>query len=222
MTLSILCVTNGKPYSGRFIEQMYADAHEIGATMVLGLDGETAQNAGYPCDRSINLETTGVLEDVHDKAVEFCSTDWVLRVDDDERISPALLRWLKDGGYIKAKYALYAFPRVYMWDDDKHILTNDGMWPDLQTRLGLKQFMFGYTYVHAGNPNGTGAIAPYALEHHNLLVKSRSEREAIAKLYESKQPGAGTLPQYAKYNLPETFFDVIETKEYKDGNYAAS
>lgn len=220
MTLSVLCVTNGKPYAGKFIEQMYKDAQDIGATMVLGLDGDKAQSAGYPCDRSINLQAVNLQEDVLDKAVNFCDTHWIIRLDDDERMSPRLVRWLKEGMYIKARLPLYAFPRVYMWGDEKHIITNDNMWPDLQTRLGLKEYMYGYTYVHAGNPRGTGFIAPYAIEHHNLLVKSREEREAISRHYESLRPGAGTLPQYARYNLPELFYDVIEVKEYGDGDYS--
>jgi len=219
--LTILCITNGREFAGRFIQRMFDTANRIQARLILGLDGEKAQAAGYPCHASMNLQAVSLQEDVADEAVKACPDGWILRIDDDEVISPALEKWLKEDGYLTAKQALYAFPRVYMWGDEKHILVNDGMWPDLQTRLGWKPYMLGYSYVHAGNPNGTGAIVPYAIEHHKLLVLSHEERKEISYRYENLRPGAGTLPQYARYNLPEMFYEVFETKEYTDGDYRA-
>jgi hypothetical protein len=108
-----------------------------------------------------------------------------------------------------------------MWPDEKHVLANPGIYPDLQTRLGRRENMLGVNYIHAGNPNGTGIVIPYAIEHHKLLVKTLEERKQIADRYESIRPGAGSLPEYARYNLPELFYEDFIVKEYRDGDFSA-
>jgi hypothetical protein len=220
MSLSVLCITNGEPHAGVFVWRMYELAERLGIELILGLDREAAQAAKYPCHQSINLQAVNLQEDVMDQAVEFCTTDYILRLDDDEVVSPALERWIASGQYAHIGDRIYAFPRVYMWPDDQHILTNDGIYPDLQTRLGKKACMFGVTSVHAGNPNGTGLVIPYAIEHHKLLVKTWEQRQKIAERYESLRPGAGTAPEYARYNLPERFYTALQYKAYSDGDYS--
>jgi hypothetical protein len=224
MTLSILCVTNNQhPQVTWFICQMHRVATLLGAELVLGLDRKDAQRAGFRtlANVALDLQADQLQEDVMDQAVQACHGDYVLRVDDDEVISPALVKWLQAEIYQLINNKVYAFPRVYLWPDAQHLLTNPGMYPDLQTRLGKRACMLGVNYVHAGNPHGTGQIVPYAIEHHNLLVKSREQREAILARYEALRPGAGSLPHYARYNVPELFYPVLESKEYKDGDYSA-
>lgn len=221
MTLSILCVTNGEEWAGKYIQRMYDLACYLGAPLVLGLDRERAQRAGFPCHRSINLTAHLLQEDVMDEAVAYCDTEYVLRLDDDEVASPALAGWLATENYTLIGSRVYAFPRVYMWGDEQHILSNDGIYPDLQTRLGLRNCMFGVNHVHAGNRCGTGTIVPYAIEHHSLLVKSCEKRKEIADRYESLQPGAGHSPIYARYLLPEDVYGSLVTKEYIDGDFSA-
>lgn len=221
MTLSILCVTNGEPWAGAYIGRMRALAARLDCELVLGLDHETAQNAGYPCHRSVNLNSQQIQEEIMDQAVDICPDGYILRLDSDEVVSPALERWLASGKYAEIGARVYAFPRVYMWGDERHILTNDGIWPDLQTRLGRKECMYGVNQIHAGNRHGTGMVIPYALEHHNLLVKDRPTREAIAHKYESIRAGAGSRPEYARYNLPEMFYPEMLVKDYTEGDYSA-
>lgn len=214
MTLSILCITNGKPYAEKFISRMYDLAWRLNAELVLGLD--RCENK-YKCHKSIELTADTLQEDVMDEAVEFCDSEYILRLDDDESVSPALEKWLLAEGYKSG--LLFCFPRVYFHGDEKHILNNEGMFPDLQTRLGKKNWMYGVNHVHAGNPNGSGMLVPYAIEHHTLLVKTLTEREAVSAKYESLMPGAGTLPQYARFNIPEKFYKTLTVDDYKDGDY---
>jgi hypothetical protein len=156
-----------------------------------------------------------------DQAIMACSGEWVLRLDDDEKVSESLAGWLWQKGYMKTGADLYAFPRIYLYPDAYSFLVNPGMYPDLQTRLGRKDKMFGVNSVHAGNPNGTGVVVPYALEHHKLLVRDFRERQLISERYEDCRPGAGTRPEYARYNLPELFYDELKTKPYTNlGNFA--
>jgi glycosyltransferase involved in cell wall biosynthesis len=227
--LSILCVTNNEhPHVEKFIKAMRQLATNLEAELVLGLDGEKAQSASWRhlADVSLNLKADKLQETVSDQAVAACHGDWVLRLDDDEMASPALFIWLfnltrKTSDKNNIKDTLYTFPRVYLYPDDKHYLVNDGMMPDLQTRLGKKELMYGVTYVHAGNPNGTGTVVPYAIEHHKLLVRDYKDRQKIAARYESIRPGAGSLPEYARYNLPEDFYNPLETEKYTNGNFSA-
>lgn len=224
MTLSILCVTNNEhPHVQRFILALHRLATVLGAELVLGLDREKAQRADWRklANVAVNLQADKLQEDVLDQAVDACSGDYVLRIDDDEMVSPALEAWLAGGQYQFIGSRVYAFPRVYLWPDEHHILVNDGIYPDLQTRLGERFYMHGVNSVHAGNPNGTGQVIPYAIEHHSLLVKTYAERRAVAERYESLRPGAGFSRTYAKYLLPEDIYGNLTTKEYSDGDFAA-
>lgn len=221
MNLSILCVTDGGEHAEPFILSMSALALILDAEIVIGLDGERARNAGFGewVKNTIVLPPHDVplQEMVSDIAVGACSGDYVLRLDDDEKVSPALRKWLMKGQFTETTYS---FPRVYMYPDKRHILSNEGIYPDLQTRLGRKDMMMGVNHIHAGNPNGAGQIMPFAIEHHKLIVKSYEQRKAIAERYEAIRPGAGTLPEYARYNLPEMFYSKFEVKEYTDGDYS--
>lgn len=224
MSLSILCVTNNQHQDvARHILRMHNLAVFVGAEFVLGLDRVGAKDAEFyreTANKTLELCADKLQEDVLDQAVAACSGDWVLRLDDDELVSEALEVWLSKKRYETGN--LFAFPRIYLYPDDQHYLTNPGMYPDLQTRLGRKSLMFGVNYVHAGNPNGTGTVIPYAIEHHNLLVKTRAEREAILARYESLRPGAGTVSHYARYNVPELFYQELASKEYTNhGDFSA-
>ena len=222
MTLSILCITNAEPHATKYIALMSQLAERLSAEFVLGLDGKRAQRSDLCqlADTAIRLKPHDVplQECVMDDAVTACTGAYILRLDDDEVVSPALEKWLAAKEYEKAN--LYSFPRVYMHPDEKHILCNDHIYPDLQTRLGKKELMYGVTFIHAGNPNGPGTIAPYAIEHHKLLCRSYVDRQAIATRYEAIRQGAGSLPEYARYNLPEMIYNRLEVKEYTDGDYS--
>lgn len=223
MMLSILCVTNGDKHVGAFVERMPQLAKRLNAELVLGLDGPTAQSADYRklADVAVDLPAHDVplQEQVIDVAVGACNGEFILRLDDDEAVSESLEKWLLEGRYKAGR--LFAFPRVYMWGDESHVLSNEGIYPDLQTRLGLKALMFGVNAIHAGNPNGTGTVIPYALEHHKLLVKTYEQRRAIADRYEAIRAGAGYSFTYGRYNTPEDSYQVLETKPYSDGDYSA-
>lgn len=223
MTLSILCVTNNEYNAQPFILRMHTLATALGAELVLGLDREKAQKAKWRKLANVALDLTAntLQEDVLDKAISACSGEWVLRLDDDETVSLALEGWLRIRAYEDCGASLYSFPRVYLYPDAEHILCNNGIYPDLQTRLGKKDWMYGFNTVHSGNPHGPGTTVPYAIEHHKLIARTLEQRQTIADRYESIRPGAGTFPQYARYNLPEKFYPELEVMEYVNGDFSA-
>lgn len=225
MNLSILCVTNNKyKNTFTFIREMSALSKRLNAEFVLGLDRKEAQSAWWRDlgDKVIDLKANTLQENVSDEAVRACSRDWVLRLDDDETVSPALEAWIWQTGHEVLGFKLYAFPRVYLIQDTGHYLTNEGIFPDLQTRLGKKEKMLGVNYIHAGNPNGTGQVIPYAIEHHKLLARTYKERQQIGARYEAIRAGAGSQPQYARYNLPELFYPELIITEYANhGDFSA-
>lgn len=222
MTLSILCVTNAEPHAGLFILRMARLATVLGCEFVIGCDGLAARLAPYChlADIEINLPAHDIplQECVSDIAVNSCSGDYILRLDDDEVVSRSLEQWLLEKKYEGG--TLFAFPRVYMYPDTKHILCNEGIFPDLQTRLGLKHNMLGVNHIHAGNPHGTGDVIPYAIEHHSLIVKTYQRRQEIADRYEGIKPGAGRSNTYGRYLIPEDIYENLETREYTDGDYS--
>jgi hypothetical protein len=214
-----------EPHAQPFILRMHTLATVLHAELVLGLDGKAARTAPFRPLANVIVETpphdVPLQEMVSDLCVNACHGDWVLRLDDDEAVSPALQSWLASGEYERSTERTFSFPRVYLWPDARHVLINPGMYPDLQTRLGRRENMLGVTYIHAGNPSGPGKTVHYAIEHHKLLVKDRATREDIAARYEAIRPGAGSLPDYARYNLPEMFYTDLKYEDYYDGDFTA-
>lgn len=222
MSLSILCVTNAPTHAGIFIGRMKKLSTILNCEFVLGLDGARARSSSLGVFADVVVNTpehdTELQECVLDYALDKCSGEYVLRLDDDEAVSPALEKWLYFHNYLRGQ--LYSFPRVYLYPDAQHILDNEGIYPDLQTRLGLKQLMGGFNSIHCGNPHGSGTTVPYAIEHHNLIVKSYQDRQKIADRYEGIREGAGRSNTYGRYLIPEDIYDKLSFKDYFDGDFS--
>lgn len=211
MSLSIVTVTNCEPHAERFIARMRKDADALGAELVIGIDRESAPKAIEAlADVAVRVKSKGYVESVLDEVLKHCTGDYILRLDDDETISVALLDWLAAEWYEAGE--VFAFVRPYFWGDERHFLP--ALLPDYQTRLSTKAKAGGRNEIHVGSPYGTGQLVPFPIEHHKFLVKSRAEREAIAARYESIRPGAGTLPHFGMYNLPEMYFETLEVMDY--------
>lgn len=219
-SLSVLCVTKVEPYSYPFLERLAFLADVCGAELVLMLDGPDAerrlQKRPSVLYRAWCEVTTskGFIESVLDQAVAACSGDYILRLDDDEQVSPAMIEWLQRQMYFAADH--WKFPRMHMWHGG--YIVNPPLWPDHQTRLSVKSKSGGRHTIHAGSPFGGGELAPVAIEHYKFLVKSYDERKAIAELYDRVHPGYGTggmLP----FSLPEDAL-TIEVAPVHDGSFA--
>lgn len=193
--LTILCVTAGEPYAHRFIDWMRRDADVLDAEFVLIEDGR-------------DVQSDGTIESVLDEAISRCPDGYILRLDDDERMTYDMVAWLAGGAYQAADH--WAFPRANLWPTEHTYVANRPLWPDLQTRLSVKALAGGRRAVHAGSPYGTGRVAPCVIEHHKFLVRTREERERLVERYEAVQPGAGR--DYVMFSLPELYEDYLVCK----------
>lgn len=207
--LSLLTVTKAEPHALVFIEEMLELVRRIDGQLVIAADGQQAYDSLDLCFNSldpvklIQVNSAGYLESVHDHAVAHCDGTYVLRLDDDERCSLAMVNWLLEDRFLSHPH--WKFPRMALWGSDEFYITNSPLWPDHQTRLSLKHMAVGRDHIHAGSPFGGGEVAPVAIEHHKFLVKSRDMREEIADRYDRIQMGAGRNGM-AAFQLPEDVF----------------
>lgn len=191
--LTILCVTANRPYAQPFLDAMGGIADALGARFV-----------------EFNGRDAGCIENVLDQAVAACPGGYILRLDDDERMSRDMELWLFAREYRAHDH--WAFPRMNLWPDENSYIVNHNLWPDPQTRLSTKEKSGGRYRVHEGSPYGTGQLAPCVIEHHKFLVRTEAERRRLVADYEAMQPGAGSA--FVQFSLPEALKDLqIEVRE---------
>lgn len=210
MSLSILTITKAEPFALPFLLDMNFLAEHLHAEHVIAADGEAASMALRNIDWRRTpvvqrVQSEGYLESVLDVALEFCTGDYVLRLDDDERCSPAMQVWLNGLQYTHLPH--WKFARAHMWWDNKTVILHPQLWPDHQTRLSVRKQAGQRRWIHSGSPWGGGTLAPVVIEHHKFLVKTAEERRAIAARYDSIQAGAGTGGMLA-FNVPEDCPDI--------------
>lgn len=207
MNLTVLMVTNGEPHAHQFAHEALTLADSLGFEFVLGCDGTDADDLAdtLGCD-SISVYSNGSVESVLDQAVKACAPGYILRLDDDERCSQPMRDWLarRENWEVSDHWA---FPRANLWPTARSVIATEPLWPDLQTRLSIREKAAGRRTVHAGSPFGTGTVAPVAIEHHKFLVRSYEQRAAILARYEKIQPGAGS-DHYRAFSLPEHINDI--------------
>lgn len=217
-SLSILCITKDEPHFRErgFFDHLFATAGRLKAELVVAYDQRTVDNSVLfdivrrLSSKDVTFQTTGLLmedtgkgylEEIHDDCVDHCTGDYILRLDDDERCSPAMIAWLADHNYESHDH--WKFPRAHLWGDTETVLLTPQLWPDHQTRLSTKAKAGGRNHIHAGSPHGGGELAPCVIEHHKFLVKTLEERRAIADRYDRIQKGAGRTGGMTAFQVPE-------------------
>jgi hypothetical protein len=161
--------------------------------------GLVADASSDPRVRFLPIASQGYIESVLDEALTACRGEYILRLDDDETLSPRAVRWLGDGGYREADH--WKWPRAHLWGSPARYIPAAPLWPDWQTRLSVREKAGGRGVIHAGSPFGGGEEAPGAILHWKFLVRDRASRRAILDRYETIQPGAGT--GFLPFHLPE-------------------
>lgn len=213
--LSFLFVTKGQPYAERFIEVARNVANQCqNAEVVIALDRERYTPIARFADFCGLVKSAGYLESVLDEAVEMCRGDYVLRLDDDEMPSAAMAQWLIDEKYLETQS--WAFHRANLWGSEETYITNHPLWPDIQTRLAIKEKSGGRKEIHIGSPH-PGRNAPCMIEHHKFLIKNYAERKRIAEGYEKIKTGAGLSDTYKPFSLPEDCLAEINLAKLRGG-----
>lgn len=195
---------------------MAALAEKLEAEFVCVADGEAAATAlkdffiyENVVGLLVKLRSQGYIESVLDKALTFTHGHWILRLDDDERCSPAMVRWLTSKAYQRAGH--WSFARPHFWPDAKTVVLEPGYFPDVQTRLSDRAHAGGRSRVHAGSPFGGGEPAPCCIEHFALIAKTREERIATQQDY------ARIMGKTWPLSCFETEHDTVQIADYGDG-----
>lgn len=201
--LSILCITRNEPHALVFLRDMAMLAYNLGAEFVCVLDDCNKPDV-YGA-RFASVKSSGYLESVLDEGIAACMGRYILRLDDDEKVSAPLFNWLVSGDYVNAD--IFTFARVNLWQDEQHVIANPPLYPDFQTRLTVREKAGGRGKLHSGSPFGPGVLMDYPIEHHKFLVRSYEQRKELAERYERIEAGGG-LGEYKVFNLPEDVLDL--------------
>lgn len=218
MSLSVLVFTEGHPFAARFLDEFGELARELSAEYVIAGDHEQGyEMARRYADLPIRVDTQGLQEHMVAEVAAQCFGDWVLKLDDDETVSPALREFMLFYDWWQAGPQAYSFPYAWLWGDENHFITSPPFWVDPHGRLMRKAMMQDWpTGVHQNNPH-TGVLVPVALCHHKFLVKSMAERREVARRYDGFVRGAGTGEYYGKFTLPEIYCDGLTVREVGAG-----
>ena len=119
---------------------------------------------------------------VLDHAFSLCTTDWVFRIDDDERMGVNFVSGVKDL-VETSKYDVYKFPRYWLWPDENHYIGN-GCWSndqDRQIRLWKNGSVYSSGGIHVDlltTPSARTAfdMIDWRIFHYILVHNSYSER----------------------------------------------
>lgn len=208
MSLSVLCATQAEACARPFLAEMRPLAHACGGRFQVVLD----RSESYERWTTLGLKGDCVVaqDGVHQAMQELigqCASDYALILDDDERCTPALAEWLREGRYEDADF--WYIQRAWLYHDTKHYISSAKHWPNPALRIGRPARVHVPRAIHAGWMDGPGtrATAPYAMEHHKLLIRSFEERQATVARYEAIRRDAGMPSHY----LPEcVMVDVAE------------
>lgn len=223
--LTILCVTRAEDCVMGLLGSLAESARDLEAECVIIVDGDIVRdvqkvedhfNAMLLPAKVISIRSLGYIESILDQALEHTSTDYILRIDDDEQISESMFNWLDKRYYRSAPH--WKFPRAHIWPpytpnmqvSEVRCIVNLPLYPDHQTRLSHRTLSGARTTIHSGSPYGGGELAPCLLEHHKFAIKTIEERREIVARYERLQPGAGS--DFKVFSVPE---DVISPEQIK-------
>ena len=177
-TISVLCVTRGEPHTPRFLSHFSMVARFLRAEYVVCVDGGADVDSFGGKVVQVDCSSCPTVETVLEEAVAACSGDWILRLDDDETVSLAMLYFLANFTFGSEAVA---FPRAHLWGDERTAIVNQEYWPDWQMRFSLREYAVRKV-LHEPPPK-CDLLAPACLLHHVYLVRSKEERKECAERY---------------------------------------
>jgi hypothetical protein len=188
MKLSIVCVSDVSAMTRGFLLEFQDLARTLGAEFVMGAHGGRAIR--FADDNGIKFVVVDgkYFEELIDPVISVCTGDYVLRLDDDERISSGMLAWLKTDEWHRRDS--WFFSRAHLWPDAQHCLAKQPYFPDFQARLSVARQARRPVKIHAAHAYPAyRAPAEAYLEHHVFLIRTREERQAITAKYETIRTG---------------------------------
>ena len=215
-TLSLCMTASGPPQRvRRILEAARPTVDEI----VLGVDtrGEpgTVEACADLADRLLPFESPGTGGGLIGWILEQAGGDWILRLDDDEMPSRALLEALP--ALTRDREATHILVRRrWLFPDGGRYITSHPWWPDVQLRLlrnlpGI--WRFGGRLHDPPEVLGARRFSDTSIYHADCVLRSLADRRAKAARYERMRPGIRSedFPLNAVY-VPEDCLG-LETKE---------
>ena len=207
--LSIICMTRGGGSSYQFINALSLQAKRLGAELVVGHDeGFDFSTTLHMYTKFIPIQTSGYVESALNQLARHAQGQFILKLDDDESISPLMLEWLRERRYMG--YPAWAFPSAALWGDEGHFITTPPFWPDTHIRLTAWHLAADWPDEPHGKPKWErqAKIAPVAIRHHKFLLRGLAERQQIADRNESKLQ-VGAHGSRLVFNCPEFVLDRV-------------
>jgi len=188
MKLSIVCVSDATVVTRLFLLEFQMLARMLGAEFVLGAHGDRARRFAEDYDIKHVMVQGSYFEELIDQALDACTGDYILRVDDDERCSTGMIDWLKTDEWFRRDS--WFFSRAHLWPDVQHCIAKQPYFPDFQARLSVARQSRRPVKIHAAHAYPAyRAPATAFLEHHVFLIRTREERQAITAKYETIRTG---------------------------------
>lgn len=154
-----------------------------------GLD--TLDHCADLADRRLTYEFRDTAARLIGWVLHECTSDWILRLDDDELPSTALLEALPE--LLGDRYPLeYGLRRRWLWGDRDHYIASPPWTLEFQTRLLRNvagQWSFDGRVHSVGTSVGEQRLVDLPIYHGALLMASDDERRRKALRYESLRPG---------------------------------
>ncbi len=207
MTLSVCCMTAD---SGARVAALLAQLRPVADEIVVAADGRV-EGADLGAYASVADKLLRVEYEHNERHLGWlhaqCDGDWILRMDGDELVSPALIEQLP-GLLARRDVHQYLIPRRWLHPDAEHWLDELPWWPDYQVRLvrndGLLRFS-GERHTSAV-PARPAVYLEAPLLHLDLLLSRPRERMSKLLRYVARRPGleapgGGELNE--RFYLPE-------------------
>ncbi|HEX2233931.1 MAG TPA: hypothetical protein VHG69_11285, partial [Thermoleophilaceae bacterium] len=202
-SLSVCLLTRGPAERVRALLELI---RPVAAEIVLAVDEQGDSAAAEACadlaDRSYLLDV-GMPARVLGWLMNECTADWILRIDDDEVPSAALLRELP--AILAAERPTnVALARRWLHPDRHHYLRSHPWTPDYQLRL-VRNVPGIWRFPGLRHDNfdalGERRFLPLAIYHLDLLLQPLEARRAKRALYEADRPAhaADGFPVNAMY-----------------------
>jgi hypothetical protein len=201
VSVTLCCVSGGDPSRLAALLELCRDAVD---EIVVALDDRVEE--APLADRVIRIPYEAPFERTTAWLYSQCRGEWILRLDDDEVPSPALLGSLRDVMTVDVTHVW--LPRRWLYPAADAFLDEHPWVPDFQLRLSVNDPRLvrfpGVTHVPL-EVDGPALYSDAPIYHLDLL-RPQDERERKADAYEDARPGlrlAGRALNHALYLPPD-------------------
>ena len=211
MSLSFAITTRGPAERVRALLEL---VRPVADEVVLAVDRRgdlgTLDACADLADRRLTFELDGSASQLIGWVLNQCRAEWILRLDDDEVPSPALLAELPE--LTRGRASRVGIERRWLWPaPDRYLSGSPWRWeflPRLLRNVPDAWRFAGRMHDH-GDLRGDERLARGPVYHLDLLLATPEARQAKALRYEARRPGLVIegVPVNTLY-VPETLDDV--------------